>query len=462
MTLTAAILCNGDLNERTIPSVIDHVDEILLVDTGIVDDSLARAWAAAGCKLRVIKYRWTNDFAAARNFCMKNISDGWYMLLDSDEWYNIHGDIKSQLTEDCLLVATEDKSYYRERLIRVASDYRWVGRTHEALEGSGTRGQLTAATTGSPPKTAKQVQLKLNRDLILLQLEDLSNPRWVYYLGQTYEDLKQYTQAIQAYQNCWKLPGWAEQAAWACYRAAVCHIHLKNIPEALIALTTGLSKSAIFPELAWLAGWCCYQLNRRKECTVWAKMAQAITDTQYQNDRIGFRNTTGWYRGPENLLHWVPLTGHKASNIIVLGVGHANTTISTRQLAALGWNLGPAGTDDWAEHPQVRQYNSTGQGNPEQILKELPQPWVIKDPRFAYGCLGQWRPFLASYTPTLLWLTKDLQTVRESFIKRGEDSTKLEHWADYCKTQFDLWPWAKFTVDAHNIQQAVSLWRTQM
>ena len=457
----ASILCNGNLNPKTIPSVIDQVDKVLLVDTGITDDSIKLAQQAAGDKLILTQFEWCNDFAAARNFCLnqvRRLGGTWYLMLDSDEWYTFHTNLKAQLVGDCGLIASHDGNYYRERIIRVTSKLHWVGRTHEAVEGEGHRERIPGITVEGAKKTPEQFKQKLNRDLESLKLSDLSNPRWVYYLGQTYEDLGQLVDAISAYQDCWELPGWPEQQAWACYRAAICQIKLNDYVTAAQTCTIGLTKHAAFPELAWLAGWCFYKLGRAQDSAIWAKMAQAITATPYPEKRIGFRDCFGWHRGPANLLTFVPILHQLRPNIIVLGVGHANTTITTRQLEALGWNLGDA-DQQYAEHVTVRLFNSSGYGNQTQILQSIPQPWVIKDPRFAYGCLHNWLYALAPYTPLLLWVTKDSQLVRESYARRGEDCTRLDDWLTYCKNQFERWPWAKLKLDAAEIQQAILLWR---
>lgn len=458
----ATILCNGNLNEKAIPSVIDQVDKILLVDTGITDGSIEVARQAAGDKLIVTQFEWCNDFAAARNFCLhqvRRLGGTWYLMLDSDEWYTFENPLKEQLIGDCGLVAAHDGNYYRERLIRVTSGLYWAGKTHEALEGDGRRERLLGISVAEVPKTPEQFKQKLYRDLEALKQSDLSNPRWLFYLGRTHEDLGQYTDAIIAYQACQELPGWPEQQAWACYRAAVCSVKVENIHQALQFCTTGLTRQAAFPELAWLAGWCCLKLNRQQDGAIWAKIAQTIAATPYLKNRVGFRDDYGWFAGPANLLNFAPITQYVRPNIVVLGVGHANTTITTRQLEALGWNLGNA-DQQYAEHIAVRLYNSSGYGSQVQILKSIPQPWAIKDPRFAYGTLHQWIPALAPYTPTLLWVTKNIKALQQSYLRRGEDHSRLVDWLTYCQDQFNRWPWAKITVDASEICRAVGLWRS--
>lgn len=317
MTICAAILSNG--NETTIGdavrSVLSLVDRVLLVDTGIGDRTREIAREIAGDQSSLTAMQWPGRFDEARNHCMdfaQTMGHDWYLLCDSDEVVSCDDPvgarqrILSSPGVDCWLVADASGTYYRERLIRLESPARWHGRTHESLIGIAPARKriLPGVTVTGRPKTPEQAQTKLERDAQLLTLETAespADPRWWYYLGQTREDLRQYKRAVEAYRRCWWLPGWSEQSAWSCYRAAVCHCELREYDAALATCAVGLVKDARFPELAWLAGWCCYQLGRYAESEIWARMALSITDSGRCEQRIGFRFPPGWRERPQNL-----------------------------------------------------------------------------------------------------------------------------------------------------------------
>jgi hypothetical protein len=180
------------------------------------------------------------------------------------------------------------------------------------------------------------------------------------------------------------------------------------------------------------------------------------------------------------------------SNVVVLGVGHANTTITTRQLAALGWNLGDA-DDEFAESVSVRAINqrlvhcglrisdcglaesvalltspsTSSQSairNPQSemasALSRLPRPWAVKDPRFA-ETLPRWLKAFQSYQPLLLWITKDAQQVAASYVRRGcspeRAASIVAAREQACLRHFQRWPWAKLRVSAEQIRTAVRL-----
>lgn len=75
----------ADNIKKSIDSYKNFVDEIIIVDTGSVDDTVKIA-KEAGAK--VFEYEWENDFAAAKNFALDNCSGDWIIFLDADEWFD--------------------------------------------------------------------------------------------------------------------------------------------------------------------------------------------------------------------------------------------------------------------------------------------------------------------------------------------------------------------------------------
>jgi glycosyltransferase involved in cell wall biosynthesis len=63
-------------------SVREVVDEIVVVDTGSTDGTIA---VAERLGARVIRHAWTDDFAAARNVSLVHARGDWTLVLDADE-----------------------------------------------------------------------------------------------------------------------------------------------------------------------------------------------------------------------------------------------------------------------------------------------------------------------------------------------------------------------------------------
>jgi len=67
---------------RCLESVRTIADELIVLDTGSIDDtvSIARFFQA-----QVHSFQWGDDFAAARNECLKYAQGDWVLVLDADE-----------------------------------------------------------------------------------------------------------------------------------------------------------------------------------------------------------------------------------------------------------------------------------------------------------------------------------------------------------------------------------------
>ncbi len=81
---------------RLLDSVRPWVDEMLVLDTGSLDDTAAVA-AAHGA--RVAHFRWCDDFAAARNHALALAGADWHLVLDADEWLISGGEALQALRE---------------------------------------------------------------------------------------------------------------------------------------------------------------------------------------------------------------------------------------------------------------------------------------------------------------------------------------------------------------------------
>lgn len=68
---------------RCLESVKDHVDEIIIVDTGSSDKTvdIAKAFNA-----KIYFFEWCNDFSAARNFALSKATNKYRLVMDADEY----------------------------------------------------------------------------------------------------------------------------------------------------------------------------------------------------------------------------------------------------------------------------------------------------------------------------------------------------------------------------------------
>lgn len=200
-------------------SVADLVSEIVVVDTGSDDDTLA---VARHFGAKVHPFAWVDDFAAARNESLRHATGEWILWLDGDE--SVDTDNRARLR--ALLDGLEDENaayLMRQRSLRSSVDgdavfsqcrlfrnlpsIRWRYRVHEqiqpAVEASGGMVRATEIFiehTGYDD--ASIYRQKLHRNVRLLLLEDRERPNdpfTLMNLGWAYKDLGHVAAALGYY-----------------------------------------------------------------------------------------------------------------------------------------------------------------------------------------------------------------------------------------------------------------------
>lgn len=298
-------------------SVIDWVDWCLLIDTGITDETIAVAREIAGDKLLIRTFPWRDDFAAARNFALEAASDigaDWAVTLDTDERLALNGvDIRAALAAtaaNALHVEKRNGHYVKERFFRLARRGNWIGPTHEAYIGQGQTLTLPGVAFSELGKSRKQYQHKVERDITILTrhtAEHPDDPRWFYYLGDSYAGMERYEEAITAFRTCASLDGWDEEGAWAMYRSAQCFLHLGRPQDAIGECAVGMEKHPGLPDLPWQAAYAAWQAGNAAHAAYWARHAIALghfAGIAASVPRIGFRYPPASWEGPYDILRF--------------------------------------------------------------------------------------------------------------------------------------------------------------
>lgn len=287
-------------------SVVEHVDKCVLITTcEITDATLEVARKACGDKLYVGAFPWNGSFADARNAALDIAAaviphDGeahWALTLDTDEriaWGS--DDIRAILatTEaSSFAMASAGGTYAKDRIIRIPTTSRWVGRVHEWFPFDASRVLLESAEFSELPKDQGQLQAKSLRDLRALLEEtkrEPNTPRWWYYLGDALANLGKYGDAVLAFDRCAAARGaWREEAAWAMVRAARCLVSMEQFDAAVERATAGLARCPYVGELAAVAGVASLKAGRVVDAETWANIAIAVKD-QGRALRTGFKD----------------------------------------------------------------------------------------------------------------------------------------------------------------------------
>jgi hypothetical protein len=258
-----------------------------------------------------------SDFSRSRNLALLEASEAdgdWALMLDTDE--RIHCDIPDQIrrdledtTADMIHIWASDHSYAKPRLFRLPARGHYKGPTHEcwiADPGSEVT-TWSGMTFAELPKTPEQYRAKAERDRdILLRYTDEheGDPRWWYYLGDTFAGLGEADDAYVAFSTCWGLDGWDEESAWAAYRIAEMSCRKNDFKSGLRWCLNGMQRHPGMAELPWLAGYCCYHLGRYQHAIWWEHMACELNYKAAHEQRINFRHEPALWEGPYDVLRW--------------------------------------------------------------------------------------------------------------------------------------------------------------
>jgi tetratricopeptide (TPR) repeat protein len=268
-----------------IRSVVDHVDHVLLVDTGITDATVERTAEVAGEKFSVVRHTWV-DFSVARNAALsvaRALGATWIVIVDSDERIDLGAlDLKYTLEQtraNVLRIEQDDGHYPKQKILRAAVDLYFVGPTHEALVGGDVCETLSGAIFRELPKTEKQLKQKYARDVLLLSDYVASrpdDPRWWHYLGVSYEGIGDYARAAAAFGECVERRKIGDEAAWAAYKQAEQLYTLRRFEESIAAAARGMNANAMSAECAWVAAVASWRLERPEQAVAWARIAEAV------------------------------------------------------------------------------------------------------------------------------------------------------------------------------------------
>ncbi len=211
---------------RCLDAVHEHVDEIVIVDTGSTDGTVAIA-ERYGAK--VLHHEWTGDFSEARNVSVEAATSDWIVYLDADEVL-VDGDgprlralLGQTWREAFYLVMTnfvgdaEDnhgQHFNALRMFRNRPEYRFEGRLHEQWADN-LPAYLPERLVQSDVRVqhfgylgaVRDSKGKSQRNLELLQrqaAEGDDSPFLHFNLGSEYHALNDLPTAVSEFEKAWE------------------------------------------------------------------------------------------------------------------------------------------------------------------------------------------------------------------------------------------------------------------
>lgn len=199
--------------KKCLESVKNAVDEIVVVDTGSVDNTVK---LAKECGAKVFYFEWCDDFAAARNYAAEKCSGEWILVLDADEYVSLGSkeNLEKFIEEngDSIGRIEVHNKYEDESGIAFSSEYisrfyprniKFKGIVHEQLDSAINRIKMEFRVEHSGYYKVNKSQRNL--PLLLKQLEN--NPKdtyTLYQIGRTLYVDKAYVEAQRYFEECYK------------------------------------------------------------------------------------------------------------------------------------------------------------------------------------------------------------------------------------------------------------------
>lgn len=239
---------------RLFDSVLPLIDSYCICDTGSTDNTIEiinNYFENKKIEGKIVELPF-EDFSHNRNYaldqCLNMSNADYILLLDADmvlkinEKFNIVNFKNFIVNYDVhyLFQGNENIFYKNIRIVRNDGNYKYIGTTHEYL-------QIKKETKYSHIKEydifVQDIgdggckDNKLKRDLELLSKSLNSEPeneRSLFYLANTYKDLKMYKEAIETYKKRIELQGWSEELWYSHYSIGNCYQELKDYSNAIL------------------------------------------------------------------------------------------------------------------------------------------------------------------------------------------------------------------------------------
>lgn len=220
LSLAMIVKDEEDCIKRCLDSIMNLVEEIVIVDTGSTDKTIeiCRSYNNA----QVFSYPWNNNFAEARNFGLDKVTGDWVLWLDADE--EVAGGDRDQLNHPTLFDDYDALSvplinFYGERvdfdqfaqiaqprLFRNHMGFRFENKIHEWLNVSSAYEKnrvgfldLKIYHYGYMDSQVENKQKSIrNVNLLLQELEEDKSHAWThYYLAMEYYRRRDFKKAFE-------------------------------------------------------------------------------------------------------------------------------------------------------------------------------------------------------------------------------------------------------------------------
>ena len=285
LSLCMIVKDEGKTLERCLNSVKSFINEIIIVDTGSKDNTVE---IAKKFNAKIYKFKWIDDFSAARNFAFSKATSDYIMWLDGDDFIN-EDDIKKiesllsnmdssydYISAEYILARNSEgkvsTSLRRNRIVKRQSAFLWVGNVHEylAVYGKGLEGNFSIEHG--------KVKEYTDRNLQIFKTMEKNNkkftPRDIYYYANELFDNGYYKESINQYNKFIDTKeGWIEDIKGA-YLKIIRALNLINDKDKIVDVAfESLKIDTPTAEIACSLGEYYFEKENYNQAAFWYRVA---------------------------------------------------------------------------------------------------------------------------------------------------------------------------------------------
>lgn len=239
--------------KRLIESTLPLVDAICVCDTGSTDTTvevLTDYFKSFTIPTKIYngpEHLWKNfghnrsqSFLAVVDFCKQlgwDADHTYALAMDADMTLVVQSAFqKNSLTSNGYRIMQKSPclEYYNTRFLKIGYPWKCTGYTHEYWDGDETDQIGPESIYISDIGDGGCKADKFERDVRLLEeglKESPGNPRYLFYLAQSYKDSQQVDKAIENYKKRIEAGGWYEEVWYSMYQLSKIYHSKKMYPE---------------------------------------------------------------------------------------------------------------------------------------------------------------------------------------------------------------------------------------
>ncbi len=291
-----------------IASVRGQVDDFLLIESGGGNIALDVAIAAVDGTHCVLPFCWLGDYGAARQFALDQarvLGFDYALTLDPDERIELGPNFRAVMAEhpeaDVWILPDRDTGYFKERIIKTATQAFWHGKVCEFLDGREVAGSRLPGSFWELPKDPTGERRRWERGIVACTEMIESGDdcyRWRRHRGTCFMGLGEQAQALSDYEAALPMALNTHETAWMRYLICEQYVLTGRLEEARGLAAKGLGDHAGFiPEFGWILAFTDQQKNPQNA----SRWAQLVLNAPSDRTRVGFRGQN-CKRGARQLL----------------------------------------------------------------------------------------------------------------------------------------------------------------